>query len=258
MGTDMKFEHAIVRRPGTTLVHGITTAGLGEPDYNMALLQHDAYVNALRGCEVDVRVLDALEDFPDGMFVEDTAVVTEKFSLIARPGASARQGEERSIKETMADYSENVESITSPGSLDGGDVMQVGDHFYVGLSARTNREGFRQFKTVMETYGYTVSPVDMTAVLHLKTGLAYLENNVLLVAGEFVDHPEFKKFDQILIDPDESYAANCIWVNGTVLVPAGYPRTCEAIEKKGYPVISLDTSEFRKLDGGLSCLSLRF
>lgn len=252
------FKHAIVRKPGTTLVRGISTAQLGEPDYSKALRQHDAYVNALSECEVDVRTLNAAEDYPDGMFVEDTAVVTDRFALITRPGVSSRQGEEKSIAEILGEFFESMESIISPGTLDGGDVMQVKDHFYVGISARTNSEGFRQFNLLAKKYEYSASPVKMADFLHLKSGLAYLEKNILLVTGDFVQYPEFKKFDQIVVDKEESYAANCIWVNGTILVPAGNPKTCEAIEKCGYPVITLDMSEFRKLDGGLSCLSLRF
>ena len=151
------------------------------------------------------------------------------------------------------------EGITSaPGTMEGGDVMMVGNHFYIGLSARTNEEGCRQFLAALEKHGHTGSVVPLEKVLHLKTGLAYLEDNNLLVAGEFCDKEEFARFNKIEISPGESYSANCIWVNGTVLVPAGYPAAKAAIEKAGYPVIEVDTSEFRKIDGGLSCLSLRF
>lgn len=136
--------------------------------------------------------------------------------------------------------------------------MMVGNHFYVGESARTNKEGCRQFIEKLEKYGYTGSVVELEQVLHLKTGLAYLENNNLLVAGEFVDKDVFKDFNRIIISEDESYSANCIWVNDTVLVPFGYEKAKKAIEEKGYRVIEADTSEYRKLDGGLSCLSLRF
>ena len=153
---------------------------------------------------------------------------------------------------------DRIARIVEPGTLEGGDVMMVGDHFYVGGSERTNEAGIQQFFTILEKYGLTGSVVPLERVLHLKTGVNYLENNTLLVAGEFVDKPAFAEFDKIVVPEDEAYAANCIWVNGTVVVPAGYPTVLARIQEAGYRTITVDVSEFRKLDGGLSCLSLRF
>lgn len=252
------FKHIIVRRPGRSLVEGITSANLGKPDYEMALQQHDRYIDALKSRGVKVKILEAEEQFPDAVFVEDTAVLAERCAVITNPGAPSRQGEEISIRAVLSEFYTAIETIQAPGTLEGGDVMRVDDHFYVGLSARTNEEGFRQFAAILNKFQYTASAVKLEKFLHLKTGLAYLENNNLLVAGEFTKHDEFKKFNQIIIDESEGYAANCIWVNNAVLVPMGYPKTAAAISKAGYPVIEVDVSEFRKLDGGLSCLSLRF
>lgn len=252
------FKNAIVRRPGRSLADGITSASLGKPVYQNALKQHDAYIAALEQCDVKVTVLEAQEDYPDSVFVEDTAVLAHRCAVLTFPGAESRQGEEVTIRAALKMFYDNIEPITEPGTLDGGDVMMVGDHFYVGLSDRTNNEGFNRFEKILNAYGYTASTVEMSEMLHLKTGLAYLENNNLLVAGEFVNKPEFAKYNRIIIDPDESYSANCIWVNGKVLVPLGYPKAKEAITTAGYEVIEVDVSEFRKLDGGLSCLSLRF
>lgn len=255
------FQHVIVRRPCPSVCDGITSAPeLGKPDYQKALCQHDAYIEALKRCGVDVTVLDAMDEFPDSCFVEDTAVLTPNCAIISNPGAPTRQRESFYMVETIKRFypEDRIEYITPPGTLEGGDVMMVGNHFYVGLSARTNQEGCRQFIAALEKHGHTGSVVPLEKVLHLKTGLAYLENNNLLVAGEFCEKAEFARFNKIEIAPDESYAANCIWVNGTVLIPAGYPRARAAIEHAGYPVIEVDTSEFRKIDGGLSCLSLRF
>ena len=136
--------------------------------------------------------------------------------------------------------------------------MRVADHFYVGLSARTNEEGARQFISFLNKRGYTGSMVKLSKMLHLKTGLAYLENNVLLTAGEFITHPDFAQFKTIPIDLEDAYSANCIYVNGTVIIPAGYPATKAKIEAAGLPVREVEVPEFRKIDGGLSCLSLRF
>lgn len=255
------FKNIIVRRPSKSLVEGITSAPeLGKPDYELALKQHDTYIEALKSCGVEVTVLEADERYPDSCFVEDVAVLTKNCAIITNPGAKTRKGEEKEIIETIKKFYDNdkIEYIKAPGNLEGGDVMMVGDHFYIGLSARTNQEGANQFIKSLEKHGHTGSVVTLEKVLHLKTGLAYLENNNLLVAGEFVESPEFEKFNKIIIDETESYSANCIWVNDKVLVPTGYEKAKKAIEDAGYEVICVDTSEYRKVDGGLSCLSLRF
>lgn len=252
------FTNAIVRRPCRAMVNGITSATLGKPDYENALKQHDQYIKALESCGVKVKVLEAEEQYPDSVFVEDTAVMNEKCAIITNPGAASRQGEEVTIKKAVSHYYSCTQTVTAPGTLDGGDVMRVDNHFYVGLSARTNQDGYDQFEKMLAKFGYHSSTVPMKEFLHLKTGLAYLENNNLLIAGEFVESPVFEKFNRIVVDPAESYAANCIWVNDKVLVPSGFPKTKTAVEAAGYPVIEVDVSEFRKLDGGLSCLSLRF
>jgi len=252
------FTNVIVRKPGRSLVDGITSASPGKPDYETALRQHAGYIEALKQCKVKVTVLEADEKYPDSVFVEDTAVLTEKCAVITNPGAPSRRGEEVSIERSLEKFYTCIERIQSPGTLEGGDVMRVGNHFYVGLSARTNKDGLRRFTEILSRYGYKSSGIEMKEFLHLKTGLAYLENNNLLITGEFIGRPEFKKFNRIEIDPSESYAANCIWVNDKVLVPLGYPKTRAAIEAAGYETLEVDVSEFRKLDGGLSCLSLRF
>lgn len=255
------FSNVIVRKPGKSLVEGITSAPeLGKPNYELALEQHENYINALKYCGVEVIVLDEDEEYPDSCFVEDTAVVAKNCAIISNPGAKSRRGEAQKMIETIKRfYSEDkIEYIKAPGTLEGGDVMMVEDHFYIGLSERTNEEGARQFTELLKKHGYTASVIKLEEVLHLKTGLAYLENNNLLVAGEFVEKEDFKNFNKIVIAEDESYSANCIWINGKVLVPAGYEKTKNAIKSLGYEVIEVDTSEYRKLDGGLSCLSLRF
>lgn len=255
------FKHVIVRRPCRAMVEGITSAPeLGKPDYELALKQHDKYIQALKECGVDVTVLEADERYPDSCFVEDPAVITRKCAIITNPGAASRNGEKNEIIDAVRKFfkDEDIEYIKPPGTLEGGDVMMVGDHFYVGRSARTNEEGIRQFLAILEKHGLSGSEVPLEKVLHLKTGVNYLEDDNMLVAGEFVDKPEFDKFNKIVIPEDEAYAANCIWMNGKVIVPEGYPAVEKAVRDAGYPVILVDTSEYRKLDGGLSCLSLRF
>lgn len=252
------FKNVIVRRPCRAMIEGITSANLGKPDYELALKQHDAYIETLKKCGVSVTVLEADENYPDSCFVEDVALCTSKCAIITHPGAKSRQGEEVEMREVLKRFYENIEDIKAPGTIEAGDIMMVGDHFYIGLSARTNEDGAKQMISILNKYGLTGSIVPLKKVLHLKTGLAYLEDNNLLIAGEFVENPIFKSFNKVIVSEDESYGANCIWVNNNVLVPAGYPKVQKAIEKLGYTVHVVDTSEYRKLDGGLSCLSLRF
>ena len=255
------FQNVIVRQPARSLVEGITSAPeLGRPDYDLAVRQHQAYCRALESCGVKVTVLPPLEAYPDSCFVEDTAVITRKGAILSNPGAASRNGEAREMLPTLQGFfpEERIARIQGPGTLDGGDVMMVGDHFYVGRSARTNEEGIRQFLDALDRYGLTGSEVPLEKVLHLKTGVNYIENDTLLVSGEFVDKPEFRRFRRIEVPEEEAYGANCIWVNGRVLVPLGYPTVEREVRAAGYEVLRVDTSEYRKLDGGLSCLSLRF
>ncbi|MDR1043415.1 MAG: N(G),N(G)-dimethylarginine dimethylaminohydrolase [Clostridiales Family XIII bacterium] len=255
------FKNVIVRRPAKSLINGITSAPeLGKPDYGLAVKQHDAYIEALKKCGVEVTVLEANEDYPDSCFVEDTAVITRKCAIISNPGALSRRGEAKEMLPTIKEFftEDKIEYIESPGTLEGGDVMMVGDHFYVGKSARTNEEGIRQFIEILEKHGLSGSEVKLELVLHLKTGVNYIENDNMLVSGEFVTKPDFVNYNRIEIPEDEAYAANCIWVNDRVIIPEGYPTVAKRVKDAGYETIFVDTSEYKKLDGGLSCLSLRF
>ena len=252
------FKHAIVRTPCRALVDGLTTADLGRPDYDRAMAQHAAYVEALGRCDISVTVLPPDESFPDSCFIEDTALCTPQCAILTRPGAPSRLGEPAGVATELLRFFNTVERVEAPGTVDGGDIMMVGDHFWIGLSERTNAEGARQIIEILDRFGLTGETITIDAVLHLKTGLAYLEKNNLLATGDFVSRAEFKRHNLISVPEEEAYAANCIWVNGRVIMADGYPTTTECIAGLGYEVLTVDTSEFCKLDGGVSCLSLRF
>ena len=252
------FTKAIVRKPCKNMVNGITSSTLGLPDYKNALKQHSEYVKALEKCGLSVTILEGEEEYPDSVFVEDTALLTPKCAIITNPGANARKGEITTIENAVKTFYTHIERIQNPGTLDAGDVMMVGSHFYIGLSDRTNLEGANQLIGILNKYGMTGSTVSLKTVLHLKTGVNYLENNTLLAFGEFLSKPELQNYKIIEVPKDESYASNSLWVNGIIIVPKGFPRTLDLIQKAGYKTMEVDVSEFRKLDGGLSCLSLRF
>lgn len=249
---------AIVRTPGRSMLSGLTNANLGTPDYGKALLQHRRYIAALKSCGLEVHVLDADENYPDSTFVEDVALLTKRCAIITRPAASSRRGETSGIQPVLERFYTCIEKITSPGTLDGGDVMQVGEHFYVGISARTNLAGANQLIAILERYGMSGSTVPVTQFLHLKTGVTCVAKNTLLATDAYAWHPEFAAFKVLPVADEENSAANCIHINGKVLMPAGFPQVRQRLIAEGAQVIEVDISEYVKLDGGLTCLSLRF
>jgi dimethylargininase len=252
------FRNAIVRLPSPSIINGLATADLGKPDYELALEQHSEYVRILSSLGIKVKVLEANIQMADSVFIEDVALCTSACAIVTSPGAVSRQPETVGLKQVLQEYYANVEEIRFPGTLEAGDVMMADNHFFIGISDRTNTEGADQLISILKKYGMTGSKVSVGKMLHLKSGISFLGNNTILSAGEFKGRKEFSSFDRIDIDNDEIYAANSLWINGTVIVPAGFPKTREKIEKAGYPTIVTDVSEFRKVDGGLSCLSLRF
>jgi dimethylargininase len=255
------FRHAIVRPPGPSFTDGLTTASFGKPDLELATVQHKAYCAALTDCGLQIHCLAPDERYPDSTFVEDTAVLTPDFAILARPGADSRQGEVDAITPAIRSFYSTVYSIRAPGTLDGGDICEAGNHFFVGVSQRTNEEGARQFAEIVANHGHTARLVDirgMSSILHLKSGLAYLGDDRLLLMKELVEREEFAGYESISIPHSETYGCNCVLVNDAVLVPAGFPQVSSELARLGYSTIELDMSEFRKMDGGLSCLSLRF
>ena len=257
----MTFTRAIVRPPGRTFADGLTTAGLGLPDLPLALAQHAAYVAALEACGLAVTRLPADDRFPDSTFVEDTAVLARGLAVLCRPGAPSRAGEVEAIRPALEAFFPSPAAIASPGTVDGGDVCEAGDHVFIGVSERTNEEGARQLASHLATRGLGASLVDVRGIpglLHLKSGIAWLGGRTLVLTAALASRPELAGWDPLPVPPGEDYAANAVLVNGRVLLAAGFPRFEAAVRALGLPVLPLDVSEYRKLDGGLSCLSLRF
>lgn len=252
------FSRAIVRKPCKNFSEGLTTSNLGKPIYKTVIDQHLKYVNALKKCGLEVIILDPDEKFPDSTFVEDTAVVNEKVAIITNPGAKSRNAEKMTIKPVLDKYYDKIDIINDPGTLDGGDVMRIENHYYIGISQRTNVEGARQLTTILNKHGFKCLNVNLLNFLHLKSGINYIGDNNLLVSGEFTENRLFKNHNRIKVGEDEIYAANCVRINNWILIPKGYDKTKKSIFELGYNIIELEMSEFRKLDGGLSCLSIRF
>jgi dimethylargininase len=255
------FTGAITRIPGKSIVHGLTSSPeLGKPDHGLALRQHEKYVRALELCGLTVDVLEPLEEFPDSCFVEDVCIITEKCIVMTRPGAPARKDEPRHIRDVLLDKfpSRAAEAITGGGTLDGGDVCRVDDHFHIGISDRTNESGGVQLIRILEKHGFTGSLIPVRKGLHLKSGLTYLDHSDLVISAGFLHLKEFRRFRRIVVPEADAYSANCLWINGKVLVPSHFGQTSRDVAAAGYEVLEIDMSEFRKVDGGLSCLSLRY
>ena len=251
-------KHAVVRRVSQKFQYGLTTSNLGKPDYNAAIKQHSDYIEAMKKCGVNVKILEADDRFPDSTFVEDTAVVNKDFVVISNLGAPSRKGEEKDIKKVIEEFYDDIKSIEKPGTLEGGDVMKVENEYFIGISKRTNKIGALQLKDILKKYDYICSLVSLKDVLHLKSGVAYIGDNNIIASGEFIKNPLFKDYNIIEVEEDESYATNCIRVNEYVLIAKGFKKLKDSILGLGYKILEIDMSEFRKMDGGLSCLSLRF
>lgn len=251
------FKQTVVRIPGSSVVEGQTTSDLGIPVYSETLKQHQEYIEVLTSCGVKVEILGADENYPDSCFVEDPAVVTKDFAIITNPGVETRNGEKQIMEEALKTFFDQFEYITD-GFLEGGDVMQIDKHFYIGLSKRTNQEGANQFIKIVEKYGYTGEIVVLKEMFHLKTGVNFIGDNTVLVAGEFIEDPRFDRFQKLVVQNDEMYAANCIRINDYLVMPANFPKTKQQLQEAGFKIKEVHMSEFQKIDGGLSCLSLRF
>jgi dimethylargininase len=226
-------------------------------DVARATTQHEAYEGMLIRLGCTVRRLPDEPEMPDSAFVEDTAVVLEELAVIARSGAESRRGETSSVSSALAEHRE-VQCIRAPGTLDGGDVLCVGQRVYVGLSGRTNEDGVRQLAELLAPHGYLVTGVDVRECLHLKSAVTAVADDAVLVNPAWVDADHFRGFRRIDVHPEEPQGANTLRVDETVLCGARSPRTRDRLASHGFAVESVDVSELAKAEAGVSCCSLIF
>ena len=257
----MHYTHAIVRPPPPSFATGLTLSNEGVPDVALAMLQHRAYCQALIDCGLQLTELPADPAFPDSCFVEDPAIITARGAIATLPGAPSRAGEVESIIAALGSWYPGIPRITAPGTLDGGDVCEADGHFLIGLSSRTNEEGARQLTDILESLGYRSSIVDLREsprLLHLKTGMTYIGDGRMVLTPDVPVGEALRPYERIVVSEAERYAANCIRINARVLIAAGYPKIAGTLAGLGYDTLSVEMSEFRKMDGSLTCLSLRF
>jgi dimethylargininase len=195
--------------------------------------------------------------------VEDTVVVAGKSIVLTSPGAESRRGEIREIESVLRDYFDGIQSIYLPGTLDGGDICEADGHFFIGISERTNLNGAQQLKNLLAQEGYPSTLVDVGSLcipnlLHLKSGIAYIGDHQMVLCPELAELDAFAKYEKIVVSPKERYAANCVRVNDYVLIADGFPMLNDSLQCAGFQTIALEMTEYQKMDGGLSCLSIRF
>jgi dimethylargininase len=249
---------AITRRPSPLLESGERThIGRAPIDLARALAQHDAYRAALTSCGLDGQRLDDADAFPDGVFIEDTAIVLDEIALLARPGAESRRPEIRGIEAALRPY-RAIERIVAPATLDGGDVVVVGKRIAVGRSARTNEDGIKALAAIAGSFGYTVSAVGMHGCLHLKSGCTALPDGRLLVNRAWIETSDLAGFGLVDVPSAEPWGGDVAIANETVIAAAAYHETLALIEREGFQVKAVDLSEFAKAEGGVTCLSLIF
>lgn len=223
----------------------------------LAARQHEDYERALAGLGCAVRRLPTGADMPDGVFIEDTAVVLDELAVAARPGAPSRRAETDAVAEALRAY-RPVARVEAPGTLDGGDVLRAGRTIFVGLSSRTNREGLEQVRRLAEPLGYAVEAVEVTGCLHLKTAVTLLDDHTVLINPAWLPSGAFAGFTRVAVDPAEPFAANVLRIGEARLHGAEFPRTRARLAGQGFEVHAIDMSELAKAEGGVTCCSLVF
>lgn len=226
-------------------------------DMERARAQHRAYENALASLGARVISLPEEPELPDSMFVEDPAIVLDELAVVFPLGTETRRREAASLAKAISRF-RKVESVTLPGTVEGGDIMRVERRLFVGRTARTNEQGIGQLRDIVKSYGYEVIAVPVTGCLHLKSAVTHLGKNILLANRGWFDAAPLPGFEWIEVDREEPHASNALALNGTVLFPASFPRTRARIEAKGFRVLPLDISELQKAESGLTCSSLLF
>ena len=254
-----EFTRAITRRPAATIASGLRAQDIGNPVLETMLSAHRAYVAALRSTGADVIELEPLEAFPDAQFVEDTALCLPEGAILMRPGAPSRLGEVAEMAATIRACYDDVRTINGPGHIEGGDILVTGREILVGRSDRTDAAGVAELSEIAAEWGHSLREVFTPAgVLHFKTDCSLMDAETILSTSRLAASGCFEGYRVLLVPEGEEAAANAIRFNNLVLMAAGFPQTAEMLTKAGYEVVEIDNTDCAKLDGGMSCLSLRF
>ncbi len=253
-----RFSHAITRALASSAVDGLRDVDTGAPDLDVFRQHHADYVAAMRSTGAEVIELPALEAFPDSVFVEDSALCLREGAIAMRPGAPSRLGEAAAMKPALEAVYSDVRSIET-GFIGGGDILVTETEILVGKSARTDAKGVAELRRLVADWGYTVREVQTPkGVLHFKTDCSLLDEETILSTARLSASDCFDGYRIIHTAEGEEACANAIRFNELVLMPSGFPKTAELLDSAGYTIRTIGNSEAAKLDGGMSCLSLRF
>lgn len=253
------FTHAITRRPSASITNGLRAVDTGSPDLNLMLAHHADYVAALRQTGATVIELAPLAAFPDAVFVEDTALCLPDVAILMRPGAPTRMGEVAEMAPYLTALYPTVLRIEGPGTIEAGDILMCETELLVGRSARTNAAGIAELAALITPFGHTLREVfTPPGVLHFKTDCSLLDPETILATPRLAASGCFDGYRVIHTAEGDEACANAIRFNDVVLMPAGFPGTRDRLAEAGYVLREIGNSECAKLDGGMSCLSLRF
>jgi dimethylargininase len=254
-----RFSQAITRTPDRSMVNGLRAVDRGDPDLDLFKVHHADYIAALRSTGATVTTLDPLAGFPDAVFVEDTALCLPEGAIIMRPGAPTRLGEVGAMARVLAGYYDEVLTVEGPGHIEGGDILTTEREILVGRSSRTDAHGIETLRRLVASWNYRVREVRTPpGVLHYKTDCALLDEETILATDRLAATGCFDGYKVIHTPAGEEAAANAVRFNDIVLLPAGFPKTADLLASAGYTIREIGNSEAAKLDGGMSCLSLRF
>ncbi len=254
-----EFARAITRAPCKNIIDGLRAVDIGTPDFTQMCHDHTLYIQTLRETGATVIELPFLENYPDSVFVEDTALCLPEGAILMKPGAPSRLGEVAHMAPHLREFYDDVREVKGPGHIEGGDILTTSKEILVGLSERTDMEGVEELRSLVKDWGYTVRIVNTPAgVLHFKTDCSLLDTNTILSTKRLAVSGCFKDYRVLHTAEGEEAAANSIRFNQFVLLPSGFPKTAQMLHDNGYDVREIGNTECAKLDGGMSCLSLRF
>ncbi len=224
-------------------------------DVERARRQHAQYESALKGLGLAVLCLPENPSLADSVFVEDTALVTDEFAVILRPGAESRRPETEQIEPVLAPY-RRLFHIEAPARVDGGDILRVGKQVYMGRTSRSDANAAEQLQDILKSFGYTLHVVTVTGCLHLKTAVTQVAEDTLLINPAWVDPGHFGNVKFIKVDASEPYAANALLIEDSVIYPTSFPRTQQQLERAGIDLVLVEADELAKAEGAVTCCSL--
>lgn len=259
MPKSYNFTHAICRKPAVSIIDGLRAIDTGTPDFDLFGSHHEDYIAALKSTGAKVQVLEALEDYPDSVFVEDAALCLPELAIVMRPGAPTRLGEANEMAPRLQNFYSVVRKIEGPGFIEGGDILVTEREILVGKSARTNSEGVAELKSIVSDHGYQLREVETPPdVLHFKTDCSLLDEETILSTKRLARSGCFDGYQVLYTEDGEEACANSIRFNDLLIMPDGFNKTADMLDRAGYNICQIGNTEAAKLDGGMLCLSLRF